>query len=39
MKKIILGILVVTIVAVGTYTPFETQKAINIQRLADGDTG
>lgn len=40
MKKVLLGMLLITLVTIGTHTSVNTQTAINIiQGLADGDTG
>ncbi|MCU5373753.1 MULTISPECIES: hypothetical protein [Bacillus cereus group] len=40
MKKVLLGMLLITLVMIGTHTSVNTQTAINIiQGLADGDTG
>lgn len=40
MKKVLLGMLLITIVTIGTHTSVNTQTAIHIiQGLADGDTG
>ncbi|HFK1787603.1 MULTISPECIES: hypothetical protein [Bacillus cereus group] len=40
MKKVLLGMLLITLVTIGTHTSVNTQAAINIiQSLADGDTG
>ncbi|WP_459500551.1 hypothetical protein [Bacillus sp. C1] len=40
MKKILLGMILITIVTIGTHTSVNTQTAINsIQNLAHGDTG
>jgi len=40
VKKVLLGMLLITIVTIGTHTSVNTQTAIHIiQGLADGDTG
>lgn len=40
MKKVLLGMLLITLVTIGTHTSVNTQAPINIiQGLADGDTG
>ncbi|CAM4120838.1 hypothetical protein [Bacillus manliponensis] len=40
MKKLLLGMLLMTIVTIGTQTPVNTQAAINtLQSSAHGDTG
>ncbi|SFD50633.1 hypothetical protein SAMN04488168_14623 [Bacillus sp. 491mf] len=40
MKKVLLGIVLITIVTIGTHTSVNTQTAINsILSLAHGDTG
>lgn len=40
MKKVLLGMLLITLVTIGTHTSVNTQTVINsIQSLAHGDTG